>query len=675
MKLATKLALGFGSLTLIAAGLGIASYYGSARNATAIHDLAAIQMPAVDALKDVKDAMNIIKATQRTMMNLGIDSAVRRRQDELLAKASSQSKVAFEKYVLLPKSPEEDALWNQLKAEWQTWSKENDEFLRLFLEIEALRIGNPLQLECDLARFRGDHYKLEQQLLALCQNQREFEGGEDHTRCGFGKWKATQKIENPDVVKLLQDIAVSHQRFHDSVKKSKELVKAGNIESARKIFADEVEPAADHTLAQFDAMLSVSATANVLGNAMKRQALEVCRVPQLKAEDLLERMVKLKLDEAAQHAGKAGALAGFFRTLSLILVFAGLGMSLMLTVKITRSITRPIQSVAETLAVGADQTTSAAGQVSASSQSLAEGASQQAASLEETSSSLEELSSMTKRNAENAQAVNDLARQARLAAEVGVTDMQAMSAAVQAMKTSSDDIAKIIKTIDEIAFQTNLLALNAAVEAARAGEVGMGFAVVADEVRNLAQSCAQAAKEISGKIEGAVAKTCQSVELSTKVAGSLEVIMTKARRVDELAAEVATASREQSQGIEQVNSAVSQMDKVTQSNAANAEESASAAEELNAQAATLREAVVELLSMVAGSDDTLGAQRHESANDRSQSYGNGSGSILRDDQKDSSRDHRLGTYLLRGCISPGGPEHKRTLEETESNVQIHSVAN
>jgi methyl-accepting chemotaxis protein len=267
---------------------------------------------------------------------------------------------------------------------------------------------------------------------------------------------------------------------------------------------------------------------------------------------------------------------------------------------ITRSITRPIKAVAETLAAGAEQTASAAGQVSSASQSLAEGASEQAASLEETSSSLEEMASMTRRNAENAGKVKDLGSQARHAGDQGVHDMAKMTDAMQAIKASSDEVAKIIKTIDEIAFQTNILALNAAVEAARAGEAGMGFAVVADEVRNLAQRAAQSAKETAAKIEDAVQKSALGAEISGKVATSLEEIVGKARQVDELAGEVAAASREQSQGIEQVNSAVTQMDKVTQSNAASAEESASAAEELNAQAENLNEAVDQLLRIIEG---------------------------------------------------------------------------
>jgi hemerythrin-like metal-binding protein len=286
----------------------------------------------------------------------------------------------------------------------------------------------------------------------------------------------------------------------------------------------------------------------------------------------------------------------------LVVILAGIGIYGLFNLFVTSSINRSLGSAITQLSSGANQTTSAAAQVSASSQSLAEGSSEQAASIEETSSSLEEMASMTKRNAENAQKANDLAKQARQAADKGAGDMQAMNQAMEAIKTSSDDIAKIIKTIDEIAFQTNILALNAAVEAARAGEAGMGFAVVADEVRNLAQRSAQAAKETAAKIEGAIGKTAQGVQISQKVAVALNDIVVKARQVDELAAEVAGASREQTDGIKQINIAVGQMDKVTQSNAANAEESAAAAQELNAQAEMMKEAVAELQRLVNGGD-------------------------------------------------------------------------
>jgi len=275
---------------------------------------------------------------------------------------------------------------------------------------------------------------------------------------------------------------------------------------------------------------------------------------------------------------------------------------------IHREVAAPLNRIAGNLLDQAAQVNGASGQLTATSQTLAEGSSEQASSLEETSSSLEEMSSMTKRNAENTGKANQLAKQARSAADRGVGDMATMATAMNDIKGSSDDIAKIIKTIDEIAFQTNILALNAAVEAARAGEAGLGFAVVADEVRNLAQRCAQAAKETSAKIEGAIAKSGQGVQITGKVASALNEIVIKARQVDELVAEVAGASREQTEGIAQINMAVGQMDKVTQSNAATAEESAAAAEELNAHAETMRESVAELMQLIGGKNQT-GAAR------------------------------------------------------------------
>lgn len=311
---------------------------------------------------------------------------------------------------------------------------------------------------------------------------------------------------------------------------------------------------------------------------------------------------------------------------------------------ITRSIVRPLENIVDNLRLGSDQTESAASQVSSSSQTLAEGASEQAASLEETSSSLEEMASMTARNSDNAQKVNTLAKEARTAVDNGASDMQAMATAMREIKASSDDIAKIIKNIDEIAFQTNILALNAAVEAARAGEAGMGFAVVADEVRNLAQRAANSAKETSSKIENAVTKTAQGVQLTDRVAQSLEEIVNRIRQVDTLAAEVASASKEQAQGLEQVNTAVTQMDKVTQSNAASAEESASASEELTAQAHALKEIIIELTALLKGRG-TIGGTNSEFTPETSFSVDSSTPASMQQRSRDQHHPQRSGKSL------------------------------
>ena len=240
-----------------------------------------------------------------------------------------------------------------------------------------------------------------------------------------------------------------------------------------------------------------------------------------------------------------------------------------------------------------DQVSSASNQISSGSQSLAQGANEQASSLEEISSSLEEMASMTRQNADNANQANTLSGTARESAVKGSEQMQSMTEAINKIKSSSDETAKIVKTIDEIAFQTNLLALNAAVEAARAGEAGKGFAVVAEEVRNLAQRSAEAAKNTAELIEGAVKNADEGVAITDEVAGVLNEIVEGASKVNDLVAEISAAAGEQSQGIEQVNTAVSQMDQLTQQNASNSEESASAAEELNGQAEELNRMVAE----------------------------------------------------------------------------------
>ena len=207
---------------------------------------------------------------------------------------------------------------------------------------------------------------------------------------------------------------------------------------------------------------------------------------------------------------------------------------------------------------------------------------------------------MTKNNAENSRVAKDLTGTMREVADTGASDMEEMAQAMAAIKNSSNNIAKIIKTIDEIAFQTNILALNAAVEAARAGEAGMGFAVVAEEVRNLALRSASAARETAEKIEDSIQKSSAGVQINAKVSLSLADIVSKARQADQLVAQISIASNEQSQGIDQINSSVSQMDAMTQNNAAGAEESANVSADLRNQSTQLTQLVQELQTLVGG---------------------------------------------------------------------------
>ncbi len=234
-----------------------------------------------------------------------------------------------------------------------------------------------------------------------------------------------------------------------------------------------------------------------------------------------------------------------------------------------------------------EQVASGAVQVSNASQSQSQGATEQASSLEEISSSISEMAHQTKTNAENANQANHLSEQAKNAAEKGNTQMQAMVKAMDDINDAGQNISKIIKVIDEIAFQTNLLALNAAVEAARAGKHGRGFAVVAEEVRNLAARSTKAAKETAELIEGSVERTKKGAEIANQTAKALTEIVEGIGKASDLVEEIAVASNEQAQGISQVNGGLGQVEQITQQNTANAEESAAAAEELSAQASQL----------------------------------------------------------------------------------------
>jgi methyl-accepting chemotaxis protein len=251
----------------------------------------------------------------------------------------------------------------------------------------------------------------------------------------------------------------------------------------------------------------------------------------------------------------------------------------------------------------------ASGEISNAGQSLASGASQQAAAIEETSSSLEEMSAMTKQSAENASTADGLMKDTNRVVQRANDAMGELTVSMQEISTAGDETSKIIKTIDEIAFQTNLLALNAAVEAARAGEAGAGFAVVADEVRNLAMRAAEAAKNTAVLIEDTVVKVTHGSEVVSEANESFGLVADNASKVEGLVAELSAASTEQAQGIGQINSAVAEMDKVVQQNAANAEESASAGEEMNAQAVQMKSMVDELVVLIRGGDNSQPTSR------------------------------------------------------------------
>ncbi len=360
------------------------------------------------------------------------------------------------------------------------------------------------------------------------------------------------------------DVASSFSALQAANQKSAELVLHGDYALAQESLLEQSGPAFDRLIASIG---QLQAAAN-------------------RAEDaaVSEADARGKRAQAAIWALTAVVIAG-------LAVFA---------VTLLRKVNARLRDAVRGLSDAANGTAAAAAEISSSSQALAQGASEQAASLERTSASSEEIGSMTQRNAENAKlAAGKVGQAARLVAEANAR-LEQMVASMNEINSASDKVAKIIKTIDEIAFQTNILALNASVEAARAGEAGQGFSVVADEVRNLARRCAQAAGETAGLIEESVAKSNAGKARLKQVDEAVHSITESAQQAKTLVDAISVSSAEQARGLEQVRKAISEMQRVTQASAAHAEQSAAASQELSSQASSMETLVVDLRCLVDG---------------------------------------------------------------------------
>jgi methyl-accepting chemotaxis protein len=462
----------------------------------------------------------------------------------------------------------------------------------------------------------------------------------DPTKCALGKWLASDEAKKyaesfPALAAILKDIKGPHEKLHESAIAIQAALNAGQSDKAKEIFeastlaaladvAGKLNEAIEAEKGLVDAqnqakqvyttktqdylnatrgMLSqmrVAADKALVGQQKARQTYANQTMPALKqVQGLLHEL----RTEARQNIMTDKAMLDAAQNTKVLVSIIGavaVVVGLILAFFIVRGISSVLNRISSRMGEGAEQVAAASEQVAGASQSLAQGASEQAASLEETSSSMEEMSSMTRQNAENAGQADSLMKEAAQVVRKANTSMQELRDAMGKINSASDEMAKIIKTIDEIAFQTNLLALNAAVEAARAGEAGAGFAVVADEVRALAMRAAEAAKSTTQLIQDNQSYIREGSGLVQTTDEAFSQVLESTDKVGDLVGEIAAASGEQSQGIEQINHNTSTMDKVTQQVAANAEESAASSEEMAGQAVALQEMVHELTALVNG---------------------------------------------------------------------------
>jgi methyl-accepting chemotaxis protein len=602
VRLSFKLIGSFALVSIITLIVGIAGWRGTSSLSRDLDTISKVAMPPVEYLLEIKDALNITMRSYRALLIPGLSGEALKNNLGYFDKAKQQVKKYGDLFAAIPMGQEEETAWKRLLTSWESVTRENEVFVGLYYELEKTGVMNPVLLKENLARFKGDHYRLLYQVAHMLQTQDVFEAGEDHDQCALGKWITTFKSENGQLAGAVNRIADHHKQFHQSVKKIKALVKNGELDAARAVYTGLLAAQAEGTLGELDSIMKQADLAENIYQKMSEVGLVKARDPLMEAFNLTAQLVDLNKKSASEMSAQAAQRANRMKIVSIASMSAGCVLALFLGIALSLSITRPISRVVWGLSEGADQVSSASAQVAISSQQLAEGASEQAASIEETSSSLEEMSSMTKQNADNAQEADQVMANTKESISRSSQIMDKLTASMGEISKASEETSKIIKTIDEIAFQTNLLALNAAVEAARAGEAGAGFAVVADEVRNLAMRAAEAAKSTASLIEGTVKKVKDGSELVGKTEKEFREVGLYFTRSSELVGHISAASTEQAQGIEQINNAVSEMDKVVQSNAANAEESASAAEEMSAQANRMKGFFGELEKLIGGAN-------------------------------------------------------------------------
>ncbi|HQA89519.1 MAG TPA: methyl-accepting chemotaxis protein [Sedimentisphaerales bacterium] len=650
MRLGTKLILAFISVAATTLILGGVAYYGAVKSKVSIHEVGSVRLPGIETVLKMQVQLETLVGSIRTLLNPENTLEVRQEQYHRVAEARNRYGEARTFYETLPHAPEEMQAWNEFLKLLPEWVAANDEILKLSCALDEVDIINPGALLTELQRFRADHHAMEAKVASLVLSGETLDGDDDPTACHFGQWLTQFSTRNPRLQSIVSAVQRHHNCFHETAKKIRDQMQTGKKDECEQLFRTVMQPASHEVTESLERLTQEVARAKEQQNRLAELTMGRTRQLQAQAFTQLDNVVQINHRLAAEQVRAAHAQSVFLATLSLVAAVIGVALAVALGLVVTRAITGPICRIIAGLTAGSEQVAAASRQVSAASQSLAEGATEQAAGLEETSSSLEEMSSMTKQNADNAQQANTLAAEARKSANTGAEAMTRMSQAINDIQKSSDETAKIIKVIDEIAFQTNLLALNAAVEAARAGEAGKGFAVVAEEVRNLAMRSAEAAKNTASMIEESVKNANHGVDIASEVGKVLDEIVHGIGKTTDLVSEIAAASQEQAQGIDQVNTAVSQMDKVTQQNAANAEESAGASEELSSQAEAMHDIVGELIALVGGSASEASG-RHVNGLARQTKKKQSNGRLLRPSDKTW---HKIAAgKVVHPAIAPG----------------------
>lgn len=603
-SLAFKIASGFGVIILLAMVLGGAGLFALSRLSAALDQISTSELPAAMALIQVQAAQENIRGSLRTLAIPGLPDEMRARQYDDIEKARKTYQEAEQQFEQSEFTPEIQAAWDAYKKASADQREANNQFLDLCRQMDQLGIADPVEVEGKLRQFQGDHFLLELKVLSLINEITSFDGGTDHTACNFGKWLPAFKTTNTELNRILEAMKEPHRQFHEAVAEIKTAVQAGDRDRARNLYETKMKAARTQVFQYFDELLAVAEKSRTLHDQGQSLAFGELTDKMRLTQDAMQKVVEANNAFLEDYRAFLARMVRITTAVLIGCVVLVLVLGVVLTLILTRSIVSPIRRVVEVLSNVSAQTSAAAAELAGSSESLSSTATEQAAISEETSSSITEIAAQIEEMGKISMTAAELTRENIRMSGDSLKSVVEMTQKMAEIEKDSQEMVKIIKTIDEIAFQTNLLALNAAVEAARAGEAGKGFAVVAEEVRALASRAAEAARMTQGLLEGTALKVRDSAEAIRKINNNFEAIVESATRMGDQLERITTASREVEQGTNQLNTAGQQSAQAAQNTAAASEEISATAEELSSQAYELQAVVKELQTIVEGGSTT-----------------------------------------------------------------------
>ncbi len=610
-----RIYVSFFLMAMISLALGAIGWFSTQNASRAVTGIIENDLPAAEQMGAIGRGIMSIQANLNSLLNPGLTLEERETPHKEFAANRQELLEAMSKFDAFVNANAENQelaevakAWEALKATQAEWLTITDEIFLNFREWDATFVMNPATQLRDLQQYRGDHYFLVRRLVEMAEKG-QVSGPEvlpGDRLCAFGKWHTSFESgkdissRNPGFQEAMKIMAMPHKQFHATAAEIYNQVKSDPSSSRIPLLMNDLFGEADTVVNTFGMIINEANQANdIYQNASSRVIEELGpKRDTMLAE--LQALIKAKADYDAVF--KEEMRRSGWRNILIMMIAVGVAllMSCLLALFMVSNIKKNLRDIIGSLNADVERLSGMSGGLSDTSASLSSGAAQQAAALTECSSAIEEMNSMTSRNAESAKQVDILMEENNRQVTEGSEAVRRMGEAMDDIKSASEEIARIMKTVEDIAFQTNILALNASVEAARAGEAGAGFAVVADEVRNLAQRTTQASQDTNRLIENTVRKVSVGLSTTKDIQERFVVLTSSIQDSAKMVRDIEGATREQAQGMEQLNISITQIEQVTQDNTNNASKAAEASTELNQRAEHLLEQVDELGRVIGG---------------------------------------------------------------------------